>query len=499
MLAVVHSRALDGLSAPCVRVEVHIGQGLPAFTLVGLPDTEVRESRDRVRAAIINSGFSFPNSRITVNLAPADLPKESGGFDLPIAIGILAASMQIASDDLEQYEFIGELSLSGALHRISGALVLALAAKDRKRTFIIPPESAAEAALVAAETVLEAPSLAAVCAHLSSDEKLKAPQKIERAQLGVYPDLSDVYGQFQARRALEIAAAGGHSLLMSGPPGSGKSMLASRLPSILPPMSDEQAKESAAILSLINQFRSENFGIRQFRAPHHTASAVALVGGGNPPKPGEISLAHAGILFLDELPEFSQKVLDSLREPLESGEIHVARAGKSATFPARFQLVAAMNPCPCGYYGAPNARCRCTNAQIERYQSRLSGPFLDRIDLFIEVPAVPTENLANKERGESSAIVQQRVLAAQNFQKARQGKLNAALTVAEVDRFCTIDPQAQNVLTQATQSLKLSARAYHRVLRLARTNADLELSAQIQTPHMLEAIQYRRFRDTKNF
>lgn len=497
MLAVVHSRALDGLNAPCVRVEVHIGQGLPAFTLVGLPDTEVRESRDRVRAAIINSGFSFPNSRITVNLAPADLPKESGGFDLPIAIGILAASMQIAADDLENFEFIGELSLSGALHRISGALALALAAKDRKRTFILPPESAAEAALVAADTVLEAPSLAAVCAHLCQDEKLKAPQKIERGQVGVYPDLADVYGQFQARRALEIAAAGGHSLLMSGPPGSGKSMLASRLPSILPPMTDEEAKESAAILSLINQFRSENFGIRQFRAPHHTASAVALVGGGNPPKPGEISLAHAGILFLDELPEFSQKVLDSLREPLENGQIHVARAGKSATFPARFQLVAAMNPCPCGYYGT--SRCRCTNAQIERYQSRLSGPFLDRIDLFIEVPAVPTESLANKERGESSAIVQQRVLAAQNFQKERQGKLNSALSVAEVDRFCAIDPQAQAVLSQASQNLKFSARAYHRVLRLARTNADLELSPAIQTPHMLEAIQYRRFRDSKNF
>ncbi len=495
MLALVHSRALDGLNAPLVRVETHIGQGLPAFTLVGLPDTEVRESRDRVRAAMINSGFSFPNSRITVNLAPADLPKESGRFDLPIAIGILAASGQIANELLEKYEFAGELSLSGDLHAISGALAMALGAKDSSRTLILPPQSAAEAALSQSAAILEANSLRAVCAHLCGENPLSAPLTIARAATPPYLDLCDVYGQFQARRVLEITASGGHSLLMSGPPGSGKSMLAARLPSILPPMNENDAKESAAVLSLCNQFKVENFALRPFRAPHHTASAVALVGGGNPPKPGEISLAHAGVLFLDELPEFSQKVLDSLREPLESGVIHVARSGKSATFPARFQLIAAMNPCPCGYFGTLNRECRCSGAQVERYQSRLSGPFLDRIDLFIEVPAVSTEHLTQKEGGEPSQAVQARVVKAQNQQFKRQGKLNAALSVQEVDRFCVLTSEAQSIMHNAMNRLNLSARSFHRLLRVARTIADLENEETLHAKHVLEAVQFRKMRD----
>ena len=496
-LAIAHSRGLDGLNAPPVRVEVHLGSGLPAFTLVGLPDTEVKEARDRVRAAIVNSGFEFPQKKITANLAPADLPKESGRFDLPIALGILAASGQIPAAALAAYEFAGELSLSGELRPVRGALAMALQAGDSGKTFILPAASASEALLTQTAPVLAADSLLAVCAHLCERETLSPPaaatvdrEMPEFSPAG--PDLADVRGQAQARRALEIAAAGQHSLLFAGPPGSGKSMLAARLPGLLPPLELAAARESAAILSLSGQFRPERFGQRIFRQPHHTASAIALVGGGNPPRPGEISLAHQGILFLDELPEFDRKVLESLREPLETGRVHIARAARHAEYPARFQLLAAMNPCPCGYHGHPGRTCRCTPDQIARYRGRLSGPFLDRIDLLLEVPALSPEELASRPQGESSAAVRPRVAAALARQRQRQGKANALLAGQEVEQHCTPDAAGLALLQRAAAQLDLSARAWHRLLRVARTIADLAASEAITSPHIAEAIQLRR-------
>lgn len=492
-LAIAHSRGLDGLNAPPVTVEAHLASGLPSFTLVGLPDTEVKEARDRVRAAIVNSGFEFPNKRITVNLAPADLPKESGRFDLPIALGILAASGQIPAKPLADYEFAGELSLSGALRPIRGALAMALQTAGHGKHFILPEASAREAALIGSNEILAARSLLEVCAHLAERESL--PQAIATPASEnppVFPDLSEVRGQAQAKRALEIAAAGNHSLLMVGPPGSGKSMLAARLPGLMPALKGEAAKSSAAVLSLVGQFRPEAFGIRPYRQPHHTASAVALVGGGNPPRPGEISLAHQGILFLDELPEFDRKVLETLREPLESGVVHIARAARQAEFPAEFQLIAAMNPCPCGHHGASNGKCRCSPDQIARYRGKLSGPFLDRIDLIIEVPALLAENLAGKADGESSACVRARVEEAQNRQFERQQKPNARLSTKEVDTCCQPDATGSKLLQQATAQLDLSARAWHRILKVARTIADLAASDEIRATHVAEAIQYRR-------
>jgi len=491
-LAIAHSRGLDGLSAPPVSVEVHLASGLPTFTLVGLPDTEVKEARDRVRAAIVNSGFDFPSKRITVNLAPADLPKESGRFDLPIALGMLAASGQIPASALSDCEFAGELSLSGELRPIRGALAMALQTAGNGKTFILPEDSAREAALIGSEKILAARSLLEVCAHISGQAVLPAPLPADIEGRPIFPDLNEVRGQSQAKRALEVAAAGGHSLLMIGPPGSGKSMLAARLPGLLPMLDGEAARSSAAVLSLVGQFRPEAFGLRPYRQPHHTASAVALVGGGNPPRPGEISLAHHGVLFLDELPEFDRKVLETLREPIESGHIHIARAARHARFPAEFQLVAAMNPCPCGYSGHGNGKCRCTPDQIARYRGRISGPFLDRIDLLIEVPAVPVDALDGTGDGESSATVRSRVDAALARQRERQGKANSRLTAKEVDTLCQPDDAGAGLLRQASVRLGLSARAWHRVLKVARTIADLAGSASIRAPHVAEAIQYRR-------
>jgi magnesium chelatase family protein len=492
-LAIAHSRGLDGLNAPPVLVEVHLASGLPSFTLVGLPDTEVKEARDRVRAAIVNSGFEFPSKRITVNLAPADLPKESGRFDLPIALGILAASNQTPVKALADYEFAGELSLSGELRPIRGALAMALQSAGNGKAFILPEASAQEAALTGTGEILSAKSLLEVCAHLADQSSLPPATAITSEKPLFFPDLAEVRGQTQAKRALEIAAAGNHSLLMVGPPGSGKSMLAARLPGLMPALDSEAAKASAAILSLVGQFRPESFGSRPYRQPHHTASAVALVGGGNPPRPGEISLAHQGVLFLDELTEFDRKVLETLREPLETGRIHIARAARQAEFPAEFQLVAAMNPCSCGFMGHTNGKCRCTPDQIARYRGKLSGPFLDRIDLLIEVPALPADALAGKPEGETSAAVRARVETAQERQRARQQKPNARLSAAEVDACCTPDETGGQLLKQATRQLDLSARAWHRILKVARTIADLAGSDSVRAPHVAEAIQYRRF------
>ena len=492
-LAVLYSRALAGMEAPLVTVEVHLSNGLPSFNLVGLPETEVKESKDRVRSALLNAQFEFPSRRITVNLAPADLPKESGRFDLPIALGILAASGQIPSKGLEQYEFAGELALTGALRPIRGALAMTFKASGDGRAFILPAENAAEAALVEAATVYPAVSLLEVCAHLTGRQPLAAWREGTAASLQGYPDFSDVKGQAHAKRALEVAAAGAHSILMAGPPGTGKSMLAARLSGILPAMTEAQALESAAIQSLNGGFRLEHWKQRPFRAPHHSASGPALVGGGGNPRPGEISLAHHGVLFLDELPEFDRKVLEALREPLESGRITISRAARQADFPASFQLVAAMNPCPCGYLGHASGKCRCTPDQVARYRGKISGPLLDRIDLQIEVPALPEAELTRQAAGEASAEIYVRVEAAYTRQMARQGKPNAELSTREIELFCLPDAAGEGLLKQAIGRLNLSARAYHRILKVARTIADLAGSEGIGSAHIAEAIQYRRF------
>lgn len=492
-IAVLYSRALTGMHAPEVIVEAHLANGLPSFTIVGLPEAEVKEARDRVRAAIQNSRFDFPVSRITVNLAPADLPKESGRYDLPIALGILAASGQIPVASLNNYEFAGELALTGELRAIRGALAMTLGAVSSGRSFILPATNAAEAALVEQAVVYPATSLLAVCAHLTRTTLLSPePHQITAAR-AYYPDFRDVKGQNAVKRALEIAAAGGHSVLMSGPPGTGKSMLASRFPGILPEMSETEAIESAALVSLNGGFRIAHWRQRPFRSPHHTASAVALVGGGGNPRPGEISLAHHGVLFLDELPEFPRTVLEVLREPLESGNITISRATRQVDFPAQFQLIAAMNPCPCGYLGHTSGKCRCTPDQITRYRGRLSGPLLDRIDMQIEVPSLHQEELLGAATGESSTDIQLRVDAARSIQLTRQGKTNAMLGNNEIDLYCTPDTAGMALLKNAINRLNLSARAYHRILKVARTVADLSTHADITSQHIAETIQYRRF------
>ncbi|MFZ5654715.1 MAG: YifB family Mg chelatase-like AAA ATPase [Pseudomonadota bacterium] len=487
-LALVHTRARVGIAAPAVAVEVHLSNGLPGLNIVGLPETTVKESKDRVRSALLNAHFEFPRRRITINLAPADLPKEGGRFDLAIAVGILAASGQLPADALDTHELVGELALSGALRPIEGILPAALAAAAAGRGLIVAAGNAAEAALAREARVHGAAHLLEVCAHLRGEALLPRHPFTPARAATQGPDLTDVIGQLQGRRALEIAAAGGHNLLLSGPPGTGKTLLASRLPGILPPLGEAEAIEVAAIHSVAGVQR-DDFHRRPFRAPHHTASPAALVGGGSLPRPGEISLAHRGVLFLDELPEFPRRVLEVLREPLESGQVAIARVQSRVEFPARFQLVGAMNPCPCGYLGEP--RCRCTPDQIARYRGRLSGPLLDRIDLQVNVPRVAQAELATAAAGEPSAAVRARVEAAWRRQLARQGVLNSALPPAGLTRHCPLDSAQRALLNTAAERLGLSARAFHRLLRVARTLADLDGCERPATSHLTEALGYR--------
>lgn len=495
-LAIIHTRAQLGVSSPAVTVEVHLSAGLPALALVGLPEAAVRESKERVRSAIINSGFEFPQRRITINLAPADLPKEGGRYDLAIAVGILVASGQLPSDKLEKTELLGELALSGELRQITGVLPAAVACKKQGRSFWIPKDNREEAALVRGLDVRAASHFLDICEALSG--KMQLEQVVPSQPVSdIAPnqwDLSDVKGQLKAKRALEIAAAGGHNLVLSGVPGSGKSMLAARLPGLLPKLTEEERLDTAAVYSVAGlPVEAICQGVRPFRSPHHTASAAALVGGGSHPKPGEISLAHQGVLFLDELPEFSRKVLEVLREPLETGEILISRAARQTHYPARFQLIGALNPCPCGYAGDPSGRCRCTPDQIRRYQDKLSGPLLDRIDLFVNVQALPPQTLLKLDQlpSETSEVVAERVSKALDRQHSRQGCRNSLLTAKMLETYCVLSSDDRNILATAAERFGLSARACHRVMKVARTLADLRGSEQVERADLTEAMGFR--------
>ena len=491
-LAIVHSRSKQGIDAPQVVIEVHLSNGLPALNIVGLPETAVRESKDRVRSALINAHFEFPARRITINLAPADIPKEGSRFDLPIAVGILVASDQLPEECIKDYEFIGELALTGHLRAVDGVLPSAVACGQAGRKLLVANENTAEATLSENTETYGAPHLLDVCAHLKGAATLPPAETIT-TDSDAEPsatDLADVIGQHQARRALEIAASGGHNLLFSGPPGTGKTLLASRIPSILPPLDTQTAMTVASIYSVGGFGLRPHFKLPPFRAPHHTSSAGALVGGGSQPTPGEISLAHGGVLFLDELPEFPRKVLEVLREPMESGEINIARVKGRTTFPSKFLLVAAMNPCPCGYAGSD--RCTCTPDMIRRYKEKISGPLLDRIDLQVQVSAIPGKDLVNTQtKGECSGTVRERVMQSHEIQRHRQGKVNGQLSANEIKDHCKLGAPEQQLITSAIERLHLSGRAYHRVLKVARTIADLNQEQAVSCRHLSEALGYR--------
>ena len=492
--AIIHTRARVGIHAPAVTVETHLSGGLPSLSIVGMPETAVRESKDRVRSALLNAGFDFPARRITINLAPADLPKEGSRFDLPIALGILTASGQVEPASVEHMEFLGELALDGHLRPLKGVLPAVLAARQAGRTIMVPSANQQEAALASRDDAYAAEHLLAVCAHLRREERLSpVPSQLpDEAAARIEGDLAEVQGQHVPKRALEIAAAGRHNLLFHGPPGTGKSMLATRLPGILPPLGDEAALEVASVHSVAGQALDQaRWRQPPYRAPHHTASAVALVGGGSSPRPGEISLAHNGVLFLDELSEFDRKVLEVLREPMESGEIVISRAANQVTYPARFQVVGAMNPCPCGYQGHPSIACQCSPQQILKYQNRLSGPLLDRFDMHVAVPVQEGHRLIRPQQGEvESADVRERVLACRQRQ-AERGELNATLSGQALHRACALDAAGEQVLEQAMEKLGLSARALHRILRVARTIADLAGDPTVTKVHLVEALGYR--------
>ena len=493
-LAIVYSRAKAGINAPLVTVEAHLSNGLPSLAIVGLPEAAVKESRDRVRSAILNAQFEFPTRRITINLAPADLPKEGGRFDLAIALSILAASGQLPPQSLNQSEFLGERALTGELRAIPGALPASLQCSRQQRTLFVPTANASEATLPKQASVLAANHLLEVTSHLKGQQLLHTfhnPALVTDTTPSA--DLNEVFGQYQAKRALEIAASGGHNLILQGHPGSGKSMLAARLPSILPALQESYAMEVASLRSIANlPFDLQNWLLPPYRAPHHSASSAALVGGGSNPKPGEISLAHRGVLFLDEFPEFDRRVLEVLREPLEAGQINISRINQQVCFPAQFQLVAAMNPCPCGYFGHKKITCHCSPDQVRRYRQKISGPLLDRIDLQVDVPANTHEVIsAEVQHGDSSETVKQRVSKAQRYQKARQGCLNAELGSQLLLVHCVLSAENRQLMSQAVDRLGLSARAYHRTLKVARTIADLRQEKILTSKHLLEALNLR--------